>query len=82
LLFTSSTVSLILLSAIFKDSTMRYIPDFSTGLVLVTAISVPLYLDFSRSGKMSSFFYRFSCIAFISVLVIEFNLLLSQCSRC
>jgi hypothetical protein len=78
----TSIATLVFISAIFKDSTMRYLPDFSTGLVMVSAITLPLYFKITRDKPVRNILSPIVALCFVAVLAIEFNLLLSQCQRC
>ena len=76
----TSIGSLILLSAIFKDSTMRYVPDFSIGLVLLTGLICCSAFEVLRHNKR---IYLFSISFFVCcTYAVQVGILLSPCTNC
>jgi len=79
-LIGASIGSLILLSSIFKDSTMRYVPDFSIGLVLLAGLTICVVFEAlqERKGIYLWFFSFFVCCS----SAIQIGILLSPCKNC
>jgi hypothetical protein len=79
-LMGASIGTLGLLSAIFKDSTMRYVPDFSMGLVLLTGLTICLVFEAlqGHKGIYLRFFSFFVCCTF----AIQIGVLLTPCNNC
>lgn len=77
------TTSLIMVSYVFKDTTMRYMPDFSVGLTAVCALSVSLFSSLQRPKK------RWGLIAvwlfgvcLLWTFTVSISLLFQRCIQC
>jgi len=84
ILVASSLTSLLAVSALFKDATMRYIPDFSSALVLVGCL-VLLARDghTSAPSNLRTWFQRIVLpLTIVSLSAVPLGLLLSNCVAC
>lgn len=75
LVIGGSTASLLAISWLFKDSTMRYLPDFSTGLVLLSSVMVSMTSRVARRNRRYGYLVP---VILSSFLLVSLPLLLAR----